>query len=121
VSDKNGLETSTRSWTRPDAYIGALARKRNFRKSQGEKRRTQPESPRILLSTLPFLALLGLLGILAVAMMVIAFPGNQPQPKPHELAAKEQGKAERGIHQTSTGLFQRATPLQISQPRTMVR
>jgi len=105
VIDKDGLETSTGSWTRPDAYIGALARKRTFRKSQGEKRRTQPESPRILLSTLPFLALLGLLGILAVAMMVIAFPGNQPQPKPHELAAKEQGKAERGWFQEAQKQF----------------
>lgn len=105
MSDKHGLDTSTGSWTRPDAYIGALARKRTFRKAQGEKRRTQPESPRILLSTLPFLALLGLLGILAVAIMVVAFPGNQPELKPKQVAAKEQGRAERGWFQEAQKQF----------------
>lgn len=76
-----------------------MARKRDFRRSRGEKRRTQPESPRMLLSTVPFLILMGLLAILAVAIMVTAFPGNQPVPKPQPAAAKEQGRAERGWFQ----------------------
>jgi hypothetical protein len=105
VSGKDDVDTPARGWTRPDAYIGALARKRTFRKSQGEKRRTQPETPRMLLSTLPFLALLGLLGILAVAIMVIAFPGNQPPLKPHQAAAREQGRAERGWFQEAQKQF----------------
>jgi hypothetical protein len=88
-----------RAWTRPDAYLGAMARKRSFRRAQGEKRRTQPESPRMLLSTVPFLALLGLLAILAVAIMVIAFPGRQPKPKPQQVAAQEKGVAQRGWFQ----------------------
>ena len=50
----------------------------------------------MLLSTLPFLTLLALLAVLAVAIMVLAFPGSQPPPKPHQVAAKEQGVAERG-------------------------
>lgn len=76
-----------------------MARKRSFRRTHGEKRRTQPEAPRMLLSTVPFLALLGLLAILAIAIMVIAFPGSQPRPKPQQVAAKEQGRAERGWFQ----------------------
>ena len=93
------IPASRRAWTGPDAYISAMARKRGFRRARGEKPRTQPESPRALLSTAPFLALMVLLGILAVAIMVIAFPGNQPQPKPQQVAAKEQGRAERGWFQ----------------------
>ena len=107
MSGKDDVDTPARSWTRPDAYIGAMARKRSFRRAQGEKRRTQPEAPRVLLSTLPFLALLGLLGILAVAIMVVAFPGNQPQHKPQEAAAKEQGRAERGWFQEAQKQFHR--------------
>ena len=87
------------SWTRPDAYIGALARKRSFRRRHRDEARTQPERPRLLLSTVPFLALIGLLAILAVAIMVAAFPGTQPQPKARQVAAKEQGIAERGWFQ----------------------
>ena len=105
MSGKDDVDTPARGWTRPDAYIGALARKRSFRKSRGESRRTQPESPRMLLSTLPFVALLGLLGILAVAIMVIAFPGNHPPPKPQQQAAREQGRAERGWFQEAQKQF----------------
>lgn len=83
-------------WTRADDYIGALARKRSLRRARRERLRTEPERPRLLLSTLPFLALIGLLGILAVAIMVVAFPGSQPLPKARPVAAKEQGVAERG-------------------------
>jgi hypothetical protein len=76
-----------------------MARKRSFRRAHGDNRRTQPESPRMMLSTLPFVALIALLGVLAVAIMVIAFPGNQPASNPRQVAAKEQGRAERGWFQ----------------------
>jgi hypothetical protein len=76
-----------------------MARKRSFRRAHRERLRTQPERPRLLLSTLPFIALIGLLAILAVAIMVVAFPGNQPQQKPKQVAAKEQGVAQRGWFQ----------------------
>jgi len=88
-----------RTWTRPDAYVLALAQRRRFRRARAEPLRTQPEKPRPLLSTVPFLLVLGLLGILAVAIMIIAFPGNQPQPKAREIAAHERGVAERGWFQ----------------------
>ena len=87
------------SWTQPEAYIVAMARKRGFRRARAEKVRTQPESPRLLLSTVPFLLLIGLLAVLVVAIAVTAYPGSQPQPKPKAVAAKEQGVAERGWFQ----------------------
>jgi len=52
----------------------------------------------MLLSTVPFLALLALLGVLAVAIMIIAFPGNQPQFK-EPAKAKVQGVAQHGWFQ----------------------
>ena len=84
------------AWTRAEDYISALTRKANFRRAHREKVRTQPERPLLLLSTFPFLALIGLLAVLAVAIMIVAFPGNQPQIKPRQALAHEQGVAERG-------------------------
>jgi hypothetical protein len=86
-------------WTRPDDYLGALARKRSFRRAREPKPRTQPERPRMLLSTIPFLALLTLLAVLAVAIMVVAFPGTQPQLKEPAAQAREQGVAPKGWFQ----------------------
>ena len=84
------------AWTRAEDYISALTRKANFRRAHREKVRTQPERPLLLLSTFPFLALIGLLAVLAVAIMIVAFPGNQPQIKAARAPAHEQGVAERG-------------------------
>jgi hypothetical protein len=87
------------AWTKPETYLGLLARKRSYRRARDDERRTQPETPRLLLSTLPFLALLGLLAILAVAIMIIAFPGNQPTPRAKAAAQQEKGVAQRGWFQ----------------------
>jgi hypothetical protein len=89
-------ESPTGRWTRPEDYLGAMARKRSFRRGHRVKDRTEPESPRLFLSTVPFLALLGLLAILAVAIMFMAFPGAQPQVKPPDPAPKQQGVAQKG-------------------------
>ena len=86
------------AWTKPDAYIEALAFKRTFRRARRGKPRTEPETPRLFLSTIPFLVLLGLLAILAIAIAVIAFPGNQPRPRPKPPAV-QQGVAQRGWFQ----------------------
>lgn len=94
-------------WTRPDDYLGAMARKRSFRRAREPKMRTQPERPRLLLSTVPFLALLSLLAVLAVAIMVVAFPGNQPQIREPSPPAKEQGVAQRGWLQKAEREFHR--------------
>lgn len=82
-----------------------MARKRSFRRTFREKPRTQPDQPRILLSTVPFLAVIGLLAVLAVAIMIVAFPGTQPQQKVRQVAAREQGVAERGWFQEAQKQF----------------
>jgi uncharacterized protein HemX len=86
-------------WTRPDDYLEALAVKRSFRRAREPRQRTEPEGPRLLLSTGPFLLLLALLGVLAVAIMVVAFPGTQPQVSEQTATAKEKGVAQRGWFQ----------------------
>jgi hypothetical protein len=101
VKDKQRLASPAQdeAWTRPEAYVVAMARKRGFRRAHAEKLRTQPESPRLLLSTVPFLLLIGLLAVLVVAIAVTAYPGSQPELKPTHVAAKERGVAERGWYQ----------------------
>ena len=85
-------------WTRPETYVEALVRTRSFRRAHRETPRTQPERPRLMLSTVPFLVLLVLLAVLAIAIMVIAYPGNQPVQKPKP-TPHEQGVAPRGWFQ----------------------
>jgi len=92
-------ESPAEKWTRADDYVAAMARKRTARKLNRPEIRNHLESPRLLLSTLPFLALLGLLAVLAIAIMIAAFPGNQPQQKPNQAASREQGVAAKGWFQ----------------------
>jgi hypothetical protein len=56
---------------------------------------------------LPFLALIALLGILAVLIMIVAFPGTQPPPKAEQVAAHEQGVAPKGWFQKAQKEFHR--------------
>ena len=86
------------AWTKPEAYLSALVRMRSFRRAHRERPRTQPERPRLLLSTVPFLVLIVLLGVLAVAIMIVAYPGNQPVQRPKPVP-HQQGVAERGWFQ----------------------
>ena len=98
VKEKQKLAPSApdRVWTRAEDYISAKALTRRLRRARRDALRTEPERPRLLLSTLPFLALIALLAVLAIAIMIVAFPGNQPIPKPKPPAQKELGVAERG-------------------------
>ena len=93
------------AWTRAEDYIGAMARTRSFRRAHREKVRTQPERPRLLLSTVPFLTLIAFLAVLAIAIMIIAFPGAQPQQRTSKPDAKEKGVAERGWFQEAQKQF----------------
>lgn len=97
--------TPRSAWTRAEDYIGAMARTRTFRRAHREKVRTQPERPRLLLSTVPFLTLIALLAVLAVAIMIVAFPGTQPQQRASRPDAKEKGVAERGWFQEAQKQF----------------
>jgi hypothetical protein len=98
-------ESPTGRWTRPEDYLGAMARKRSFRRRSARRGRTEPETPRLLLSTIPFLALFALLAVLAVAMMIAAFPGSQPQQKPPQPQPKQQGVAAKGWFQEAEREF----------------
>jgi hypothetical protein len=98
-NEKLAAPADHRLWIRPEAYLVAMARKRTYRRARDAKPRTQPESPRLLLSTLPILAVIVMLGILGVAIMIAAFPGNQPQVRPKPPASREWGIAPRGWFQ----------------------
>jgi hypothetical protein len=89
-----------RQWTRPEDYVEAMARKRTARRQResGEKPRTQSDMPRAMLSTIPFLVLLGVLAVLSVAIMVAAWPGSQEVPRPRA-AVHEVGTADKGWFQ----------------------
>lgn len=100
-------ESATGKWTHADDYVTALARRRTERRKREPKaRRTQPESPRFGLSTLPYLALFTALALLTIAIAVLAFPGSQPQPKP-QVAEHQAGVADRGWLQNAQREFHR--------------
>lgn len=93
------------SWTRPDEYVAALARRRTARKSRGPKPANQHEATRFPVHMMPFLALMLVLAILVVATILTAFPGSQPQPKAKRLAAHEKGYAPKGWMQEAEKQF----------------
>ena len=95
-----------RRWTRVDDYLGSMALRRTGRRSSKPSFRTQPETPRLLLSTIPFLALIAALAILGVAIMVVAWPGAQPQ-QAQRTAARELGVAPKGWFQEAEKEFQK--------------
>ena len=83
-------------WTRAEDYLIALARRRSARHQRGPKPRTEPDEPRFMLSTLPFLLVLAALGVLAVAIMIIAWPGGEPRTKMRPAPPSELGTAPSG-------------------------
>ncbi len=89
-------ESPAGKWTRAEDYVEALARRRTFRRGRERQPRSQPEAPALLLSTIPYVALLALLAVLALGIMIAAFPGGQPQVKPPPPPSKEQGVAPKG-------------------------
>ncbi|MGN6156195.1 MAG: hypothetical protein ACTHN4_10760 [Sphingomicrobium sp.] len=91
-------------WTRIDTYIEALARRGTARRRRLMAARTQPETPRLMLSTLPFVATMLVLAVLIVLFAVVAWPGSQPQfhSKPQ---ARELGTAQRGWFQEAQKEF----------------
>ena len=98
--DKHRVETQrdAPAWTRVEDYFTALARRRTARRRREPLVRTQSESPRFSLSTLPFLLLIIALFVLTVAIVIAAFPGTWPQHKQRP-AAHELGTAQKGWFQ----------------------
>ena len=83
-------------WTRIDDYAGGVARLTQARRNRRAKARTQPETPSVLLSTLPFAALIAVMAMLVVVFAVAAWPGRPiPQaaqtPQPRELGTAPKG------------------------------
>lgn len=83
-------------WTHIDEYLGGLARRRTARRSRQPGPRTQPEAPLLLLSTLPFAALMSFFAMLIVVFAVAAWPGPQRDVKPPRTAAFQHGTAAPG-------------------------
>ena len=95
MTEKGDLAPAKESWTRLDAYLASLARRRTARRSRTPGPRTEPETPHFLLSTLPFLALIAGLAVMSVAIAIAAWPVRQPQvasaKPPHELGTAPKG------------------------------
>lgn len=99
--DKQGLSAPTaRKWTSADDYIDGLIRLRRHRSARRKPvARTEPEAPRLLLSTLPFAALLVALGMLSMAIMIAAWPIHEATAAKRQTAQPERGVAARGWFQ----------------------
>ena len=95
AEDRPPAREEARPWTRIDEYVVSLARVRSARRAGSPKPRTQPEEPRFVLSTLPFLLLMGALLVMAFAVFLVAWPGSRPEKQP-QLEEREQGVAKRG-------------------------
>jgi hypothetical protein len=95
---KDGLAPppAAREWTRIDDYLIHMRRRDAASRSKHRlKPRTEPETPRFMLSTFPFVALISIFGIMTIAMLIIAWPGNAPAPRPRP-ATHELGTAPKG-------------------------
>jgi len=98
---KDGLAPppSARTWTRIDDYTASM---RGFGSAARRRRRleprTQPEHPRFMLSTFPFVALIAVFAVMTVIVLVAAWPGREHPVKPRA-AAHEVGTAAKGWFQ----------------------
>jgi hypothetical protein len=97
--DKQRLTApAARRWTQANDYVEAFGRRgrRSFRQRHRPSERTEPETQRLLLSTIPFLALLAALAVLSAAIIVTAWRGQDAQPAASPLPQHERGVAQRG-------------------------
>ena len=92
-------------WTRPEDYLGPWPASGHSGADAGCGTAPQPESPQLLLSTIPFLVLISLLGVLGVAIMFIALPGGHQQPAAVPVAHRELGVAPKGWFQEAQREF----------------
>ena len=105
MSDSRGPATAaSERWTRIDSYLGGVARRRRARRSLAAEARTTPEAPRLILSTLPFAALLAVMAMLTIAIAIAAWPASQPAFHPSK-QEKELGTAAKGWFQEAQKEF----------------
>lgn len=103
--DKPDLATAnSRRWSHIDIYLDGLARRGTQRRRRRLDSRTEPESPRLMLSTIPIAATILALAILIVTFAIAAWPSSQPEfrPAPHQ---QELGTAPRGWFQEAQKEF----------------
>ncbi len=89
------IPPSAERWTRIDAYIGGLRRRRAGHSTMSARQHAPSDSPRMMLSTIPFAALIAVLGVLVIAFAVAAWPATQPEFKAKPVP-REQGTAPPG-------------------------
>ena len=93
-------------WTRIDVYLTGLRQQRRIRKSHKVAIRSEPESPNLALSTLPFAALLAVLAVLTVVFALLAVPSSPPKAKAAAAATAQQpGTAPKGWFQEAQKQF----------------
>jgi ferric-dicitrate binding protein FerR (iron transport regulator) len=104
---KDRLESpaAARAWTRVEDYLRPLQR-RSAHRLKPLKPRSEPEKPLFVLSTLPFVLLLGAMILMTLAVMVIAWPPSQPELTPAApTKAHELGTAPKGWFQEAQKQF----------------
>jgi hypothetical protein len=107
VDEQRLTESRGPRWTRADDYVTAMARKRTARRNRAAAGSGEPDTPRSPFGPWPFLILIVLLGVLGVAIMILAFPGSQPQHQPTPPGKQELGVANRGWFQEAQRDFHR--------------
>ena len=104
---KDGLAPppSARDWTRIDDYTASMRGLGSARKRHRLEPRTQPEDPRFMLSTFPFMALIAVFAVMTVIILFAAWPGRehavQQRPAAHEVGTAAKGwfqEARREMH-----------------------
>lgn len=98
---KDGLAPPppARAWTRIDDYLVHMRRRdAASRRRTLLQPRTEPETPRFMLSTFPFVALIAVFAVMTIAMMIVAWPGKE-QPVGQRTRAHEIGTAPKGWFQ----------------------
>jgi flagellar basal body-associated protein FliL len=93
-----------REWLRAEDYMETLARRRTARRARASKSRTQPEAPRVLLSTLPFIALMVGLAVLTLGIVIAAWPVSSAKP-PRQAEQAQLGTASKGWYQEAEKQF----------------
>lgn len=90
--DDHGGGIAGRPWARIDTYVVSLARSRSARRRSAPQPRTQPEHPRALLGTWPFLLVILAFGAMAVPVLIAAWPARE-RPAPPAPAVTQPGTA----------------------------
>jgi hypothetical protein len=93
-------DEKARAWTRPEDYWPTRRPARSSwpqkSRRRGDKHGDPLEGGRASLTALPYLVVLAGLGVLAVAIMILAWPGNRPPPPAPQPVTVEVGTAPKG-------------------------